>query len=300
MPLLRAAAGAAGLTTSPGHAAQRRLGHPRLPPGACGSRGRLPFIWRVRQPPLDGSTRSTRPLVDHVNRNVRRAPCPSATASVMGCAAASTSREIGSASSRALIVYLQSDHAVRRHQGPRVRGAVAARRRGRRRRVGARRRPGHRLAAGLSGVSDEMLKRYESLVVRDQRYDGQLKELRTAITAMQQSTLAFRRELERVVATGLPTAATAAHQPPTAAPAVSATPSGTQGEHQQLGAERPPVSYGPRASKTCIAAPSSTSKAAWPTTCRSSTARGRARRRLRPRRVAGAAARAGVSARGSI
>lgn len=53
------------------------------------------------------------------------------------------------------------------------------------------------LAGGLSGLSDEVLRRYESLRARDERYDGALTELKTAVASVQQLTQALRRELER-------------------------------------------------------------------------------------------------------
>ncbi len=61
------------------------------------------------------------------------------------------------------------------------------------------------LAAALSGLSDEMLKRYESLLGRDQRYDARLGDLATAVTLVQHSSLALSREVAR----GLPAAPTA-------------------------------------------------------------------------------------------
>ncbi|MBA3269979.1 MAG: class I SAM-dependent methyltransferase [Acidobacteria bacterium] len=53
------------------------------------------------------------------------------------------------------------------------------------------------LAAGLSGVSDEMLKRWESLLARDQRYSGRIDEIRSSLAVAQQQVAALKREFER-------------------------------------------------------------------------------------------------------
>ena len=50
-------------------------------------------------------------------------------------------------------------------------------------------------AAGLSGLSDELLKRYDALHSRDQRYDTRLTDLSTALSVVQQNAW-------RCVATG--------------------------------------------------------------------------------------------------
>lgn len=53
------------------------------------------------------------------------------------------------------------------------------------------------LAAGLSGVSDEMLKRWESLLGRDQRYSGRIDEIRSSLAVAQHQVAALKREFER-------------------------------------------------------------------------------------------------------
>jgi SAM-dependent methyltransferase len=61
------------------------------------------------------------------------------------------------------------------------------------------------LSGAISGVSDELLKRWESMVAREKRYDSKVAglaathhELRGAIGVLQQATHTLRRELERV------------------------------------------------------------------------------------------------------
>ena len=58
----------------------------------------------------------------------------------------------------------------------------------------------HGLAAGLSGLSDEMQKRFESMLARERRYDAKLNDLsevRTTLGVMQRAVQTMKRELER-------------------------------------------------------------------------------------------------------
>lgn len=54
----------------------------------------------------------------------------------------------------------------------------------------------HGLAAGLSGLSDEMQKRWESMVARERRYDAQVSDVRTSLGVMQRAVQTLKRELE--------------------------------------------------------------------------------------------------------
>jgi SAM-dependent methyltransferase len=204
------------------------------PPAAGGWRGRLAgLVWRALQPTLARQHAFNSALVDHVNRNVAaQRAVPVAIASVIGLVRQHIEESIRFQS--ALVVYLQAvtpfvdtkdyEFAGLSRRVAEDAAVVAARAdeltRG--------------LAAGLSGLSDEILKRYESLVVRDQRYGGQLRELRTAVAAMQQSTLAVRRELERALVSGAAPVQSAA--PAVATPAAAVPPTRPGGELQQLGA----------------------------------------------------------------
>jgi SAM-dependent methyltransferase len=65
------------------------------------------------------------------------------------------------------------------------------------------------LAAGLSGVSDELLRRWESMVAREQRFNTQvgavaatLDEIRITVAGFQRTSQMLKRELERLLATG--------------------------------------------------------------------------------------------------
>mgnify|MGYP001189356960 FL=1 len=53
------------------------------------------------------------------------------------------------------------------------------------------------LAGGIGGVSDELQKRWESMVARERRYEAQVHEVRTTLSTLQQSSLTLKRELER-------------------------------------------------------------------------------------------------------
>lgn len=58
----------------------------------------------------------------------------------------------------------------------------------------------HGLAAGLSGLSDELQKRWESMLARERRYDAKLNDLsevRTTLGVMQRAVQTVKRELEQ-------------------------------------------------------------------------------------------------------
>ena len=54
----------------------------------------------------------------------------------------------------------------------------------------------HGLAAGLSGLGDEVQKRWESMVARERRYDAQVNDVRTTLSVMQRAVQTLKRELE--------------------------------------------------------------------------------------------------------
>ena len=59
---------------------------------------------------------------------------------------------------------------------------------------------GKGLAAGLDGLGDEIQKRDEANIVREQRFGSQVEELRATIGALQQKLLLLTRQLEQQVA----------------------------------------------------------------------------------------------------
>lgn len=56
----------------------------------------------------------------------------------------------------------------------------------------------HGLAGGMSGVSDDLQKRWESMVAREQRYSAQVDEIRSTATAWHEVTASLKRELEQL------------------------------------------------------------------------------------------------------
>ena len=55
------------------------------------------------------------------------------------------------------------------------------------------------LAAAIDGVSDELQKRWESMVARDRRYDAKVNEMRSTLAITHQASLSLKRELERLI-----------------------------------------------------------------------------------------------------
>jgi O-antigen chain-terminating methyltransferase len=53
------------------------------------------------------------------------------------------------------------------------------------------------LAAGISGLSDELQKRWESMVARERRYEAQVSEVRTTLSVVQRAMATVKRELEQ-------------------------------------------------------------------------------------------------------
>ena len=58
------------------------------------------------------------------------------------------------------------------------------------------------LAAGISGLSDELHKRWESMVARERRYEAQVDEVRSTLGVAHRAILTIKRELEQRESTG--------------------------------------------------------------------------------------------------
>lgn len=199
------------------------LGHA---PSGGGWRGRLAaLVWRTMQPAIVAQQRFNASIVDHVNRSIpRERAVTDAIAATIGL----VRRQIEEAAhfQSMLVVYLQTltpyvDTKDYEFAGLARRTAEDAQVA-----IGRLDDISRGLAAALSGLSDEMLKRYESLLGRDQRYDQRLGDLATAVTLLQQTSLALTREVGRGL-TAVPVAAAApgVPEPPPAAAA---------GAHQQM------------------------------------------------------------------
>jgi O-antigen chain-terminating methyltransferase len=76
----------------------------------------------------------------------------------------------------------------------------------------------HGLAAGLSGLGDELQKRWESMVARERRYEAQVNEVRGTLSVVQRATQSLKRELEERRRTE-PPASSQPHQAPGLPPA---------------------------------------------------------------------------------
>ena len=53
------------------------------------------------------------------------------------------------------------------------------------------------LAAGLSGLSDDIQKRWESMVARERRYDAQVSDIRSTLAVVHRALLTIKREVEQ-------------------------------------------------------------------------------------------------------
>ena len=165
---------------------------PEGPAFETGWRGRLRgFVWRFIGPFLQRQQQFNASLVDHGNRIV--------------AAERETQASIGSLTALVtfqsrLVQYLQQitpfvDTKDREVAGLMRRivedvGQVAD----------AIDRQSRGLAGGIDGVTDELRKRWESTVVREQRFVRQVDELRTTVGQVQHGLLAIRHELEHQMA----------------------------------------------------------------------------------------------------
>ena len=238
-------------------------------PAGGGWRGRLAaFVWRTMQPALAAQQRFNSTLVDHVNRSVpRERAVTDAIAATIGL----VRRQIEEAAhfQSMLVVYLQTltpyvDTKDYEFAGLARRTAEDAQVA-----IGRLDDISRGLAAALSGLSDEMLKRYESLLGRDQRYDARLADLATAVTILQQTSLALSREIAR----GLPAAAPA--QRPRPGSSARRRQPRHRPDRRALSRCWPAIACrasSTPASRISSAAAKARSASAWPTTCRSSPA----------------------------
>ena len=83
----------------------------------------------------------------------------------------------------------------------------------------------HGLAAGISGLSDEVQKRWESMLARERRYDAKLNdlsEMRTTLGVMQRAVQTMKRELEQRPAGAIGAIGAGATGAPSAPPAPGA------------------------------------------------------------------------------
>lgn len=193
------------------------------------------FIWRLVHPYFERQQGFNAALVDHMNRNV---PIGRETAKAIASAIHFSQRPYAELASfqSLLITYLQQltayvdtkdrefaaharelteDNAVHvdrnnrdiaRHENDILAFHKDIRRIGQEQ-IGQNDALNERaigLASAISGVTDEMLKRYESMVARERRFDARVQsltaaheEVRAAVGAVQQISQALKRELDR-------------------------------------------------------------------------------------------------------
>ncbi len=155
--------------------------------GLTGWRRRVALaIWRVVGPVLERQQAFNAALVDHLNRNVEshrtnREAIETTIGAMRG--------ELGRLETfhSTLVQYLQT---ITRFVDTKDRSEHIA-------------TLTNLTNAGLSGVTDEFRRRWESMVAREQRYVAAVDELRTSIASVQQTGLMLKRELERGRAAGV-------------------------------------------------------------------------------------------------
>src|SRR5687767_5540075 len=165
-------------------------------PGGC--RGRVAtFVWNLVEPALASQQAFNSALVDHINRNVAaQREIPRSIDSIIALLRQQTEQLVHFQSR--LVVYLQQltpyvDTKDYEFAGLGRRVVEDAQEE-----IERLDRTTRGLAAGLSGVSDEMLKRWESLLARDQRYTGRIDEIRASLAVAQQQVAALKREFDRL------------------------------------------------------------------------------------------------------
>jgi 2-polyprenyl-3-methyl-5-hydroxy-6-metoxy-1,4-benzoquinol methylase len=165
-----------------------------------GWRGRVArFVWSLLEPPLAAQQAFNSALVDHVNRNIPlQREIPKAIDTTIALLRQQVEQFVHFQSR--LIVYLQQVTPYVDTKDYEVAGL------GRRvsedalEQIERLDRTARGLAAGISGVSDEMLKRWESLLARDQRYTGRIDEIRASLAVAQQQVMTLKREFDRLPA----------------------------------------------------------------------------------------------------
>jgi len=155
-------------------------------PSPAGWRGRLArFVWHVVEPVFARQQAFNSILVDHINRNVpvdretRKAIESTLTVMRDQLTALATFQSH-------LIRYVQQITPYVDTKDREVAGLMLG------------------LQGAISGVGDELLKRWESMVAREQRFEARTAalaesqaELRTALGSVQHATQSLKRELER-------------------------------------------------------------------------------------------------------
>lgn len=190
---------------------------PEAPPVASGVRGKLAnMVWRLVAPLFERQQAFNSALVDHVNRSLAvDRQTPVAIAATIDRLQSDLTRL--EAFQSALLVYLQQ---VTPYVDTKDREFAGLGRRIQEDAAELADLLDHRtvgLAGAISGVSDELLKRWESMQAREARFVAHVENLssahealRSSVAVLQHASLTVKRELERLVQGGAqPAGATA-------------------------------------------------------------------------------------------
>jgi SAM-dependent methyltransferase len=163
------------------------------PPAAGGLKGRLAgFVWRLVAPSLQKQVAFNSALVDHLNRNVAGHRDPQRAIDALVGVVRAQVADLTTFHAR-LLIYLQQ-----------ITGYVDTK---------DRETGGRALVvnAAINALADDLAKRWESLAVREQRFESRVAsltsahdELRVAVGVAQQAALTVKRELERLTAVSTP------------------------------------------------------------------------------------------------
>ena len=204
------------------------------PAEGAGWRARLQgLIWRTIAPLLERQQEFNAALVDHLNRNVAaEREVRQAIATTIAILRDQLSSLVSFESH--LIVYLQR---ITPYVDTKDREVTGLMRRINEDNTEMTNLLDHRtvgLAGAINGVGDELLKRWESMVARERRYEARVSRLteqltafqedvvgetRTALSSLQQLTATLKREFERAMTTGGLTGAVGAELGPGASTA---------------------------------------------------------------------------------
>lgn len=204
---------------------------PATPPAPSGLKGRLALrLWYLVAPhvlghlraPLERQRDFNSRLVDHLNRNVpSQRAARQALESTIACLGGQL-RALAAFQSH-LIVFLQRLTPFMDTKDYEFAGLTRRLHEDNRELIDLLDHRTVGLGGAISGVGDELAKRWESMVVREGRYDAAVTrltaahdELRSAFAIVQQTHHALKRELERLRAT-----------PTSAVPAGAAAPAAT-------------------------------------------------------------------------
>lgn len=163
----------------------------------AGWRGRIArFVWGLVEPAFQQQKTFNAAVVDHVNRNVDAARAgPQSIAAVIGILRHQLQQQIHVQAR--LVMYLQQLTPYVDTKDHEFAGIARRINEDAREEIDRLDELTRALAGSLSGVSDEMLKRWESLEARYSRYGARLDELRSTISLVQQQLAALTRAAER-------------------------------------------------------------------------------------------------------